>query len=274
MKLYAFSDFHLSGDPPAKPMDIFGSNWKNHRQKIEENWKKTIHADDVVIIAGDLSWGRNLSEALPDLLWIAALPGRKIVVRGNHDYWWDTVTKMTKATNGAFEFLHNNMIRLGPLALVGTRSWIPETSRNFTENDAVILRREEGRLERGLEMAARSDAERIVCILHYPPYDDRRCPMHILSIMKKYGVRDCVFGHIHGERNFHTIPTELENIRLHLTSADYLNFQPYFICEVSDGTQTGRRPPSLRLHLRRFPYRRICVFSRKRTGCRISRRRL
>ena len=91
MKLYAFSDFHLSGDPPSKPMDIFGGNWKGHREKIRAAWLAAIRPEDTVILAGDLSWGGSLAEALPDLMWIAALPGRKIVVRGNHDYWWDTV---------------------------------------------------------------------------------------------------------------------------------------------------------------------------------------
>lgn len=264
MKLYAFSDFHLSGDPPSKPMDIFGENWKDHREKIRRSWLETIRPEDTVIIAGDLSWGRNLAEALPDLLWIAQLPGRKIVVRGNHDYWWDTVTKMTKATGGAFEFLHNNVIRVGDIALAGTRSWLPETSRNFSDNDAAILRREEGRLERGLELAEASGARRILCVLHYPPYDERRRPMHILSLMKEHGVQDCVFGHIHGARNFHDIPSELCGVRLHLTSADYLDFKPYFLCEVYDGTQTGRRPPALRLHLRRRPYGRVRLLPRKR----------
>lgn len=263
MKLYAFSDFHLSGDPPTKPMDIFGENWKNHKEKIYKSWMKTITPEDTVIIAGDLSWGNDLSEAMPDLDWIAALPGRKIIVRGNHDYWWDTVTKMTRATHGAFEFLHNNCIKVGNIALVGTRSWIPETARKFTANDATILKREEGRLLRGIELAKKSGAERIICVLHYPPYDDHRRPMHILQLMKEEGIRDCVFGHIHGRQNFHDIPNEMEGVRLHLTSADYLDFKPYLICEVSDGTQISRRPPSIRLHIRRQSYRRIRLFSGK-----------
>ena len=247
-------------------MDIFGANWKNHPGKIRQSWLSMIRPEDTVIIAGDLSWGRNLTDALPDLQWLSTLPGRKIIIRGNHDYWWDTVTKMTKATNGAFEFLHNNTIKVGSIALAGTRSWIPETARTFTEKDAAILKREEGRLERSLQLAAETGASRIFCVLHYPPYDDHRRPMHILSIMKKYGVQDCIFGHIHGERNFHDLPAELCGIRLHLTSADYLDFKPYFICEVCDDTKTGRKPPSLRIHLRGSHHGRIRVFSRKRAG--------
>ena len=101
MKLYAFSDFHLSGDPPTKPMDIFGENWKNHREKIIESWTSTIQPEDTVIMAGDLSWATHLPDALNDLKMLSSLPGRKIIVRGNHDYWWDTVTKMKRMTNNA-----------------------------------------------------------------------------------------------------------------------------------------------------------------------------
>lgn len=262
-KLYAFSDFHLSGDPPTKPMDIFGENWKNHREKIYQSWMETITAEDTVILAGDLSWGMSLAEAKADLDWIARLPGRKIIVRGNHDYWWDTVTKMTRATDGAFEFLHNNVVRVGDIALCGTRSWIPETARKFSEADAVILRREEGRLLRGIELAEKTDAKKIICVLHYPPYDEKRRPMHILSLMRDHRIPDCVFGHIHGRQNFHDIPRTLMGVRLHLTSADYLDFKPYYICEVYDGAQIGRRPPALRLHLRGRGNRRIHLLSRK-----------
>ena len=108
MNLYAFSDFHLSGNPPTKPMDIFGDHWKNHREKIITSWLNTIRAEDTVIMAGDLSWATHLSDALDDLHMLSTLPGRKIIVRGNHDYWWDTVTKMTKMTHGEFEFIHNS----------------------------------------------------------------------------------------------------------------------------------------------------------------------
>ena len=121
MKLYAFSDFHLSGDPPTKPMDIFGENWKNHREKIIESWTSTIQPEDTVIMAGDLSWATHLPDALNDLKMLSSLPGRKIIVRGNHDYWWDTVTKMKRMTNNAFEFLHNNALQVNDIALAGTR---------------------------------------------------------------------------------------------------------------------------------------------------------
>lgn len=160
MKLYAFSDFHLSGDPPTKPMDIFGENWKNHREKILSAWKETITAGDTVIMAGDISWATHLEDALSDLKTLSALPGRKIIVRGNHDYWWNTVSKMKRMTDNAFEFIFNSALSVENIALAGTRGWIPETSKKITEEDKVIILREQGRLERSLIEAEKFNCEK------------------------------------------------------------------------------------------------------------------
>lgn len=234
MKLYAFSDFHLSGDPPTKPMDIFGAHWHNHREKIVKAWLDTISPEDTVIMAGDLSWAMNMSDAISDLKMLGTLPGRKIVGRGNHDYWWDTVTKMTRMTDGAFEFLFNSAIDVGGVALAGTRGWISETSPKLTETDKPIIAREEGRLERSLGLAEKLGTPRIMAVLHYPPFDEMKRPNHMLEIMKAHGVTDCIYGHIHGAPNFVNLPEELEGIRLHLTSADYLDFKPHYICDLED----------------------------------------
>ncbi len=234
MKLYAFSDFHLSGDPPTKPMDIFGEHWKNHREKIITAWRSTIKEEDTVIIAGDVSWALHLSDALSDLKTVAALPGRKIIVRGNHDYWWNTVSKMKRMTDNQFEFIFNSALQAGQIALAGTRGWIPETSKKITEEDKTIIAREEGRLERSLEAAQQLNCQKIFAILHYPPFDDKKEPTDMIEIMKKYGVTDCIYGHIHGKPNFANLPDELEGIRLHLTSADYLDFKPLFLSELEE----------------------------------------
>lgn len=231
MKLYAFSDFHLSGDPPTKPMDIFGENWKNHREKIIESWTSTIQPEDTVIMAGDLSWATHLPDALNDLKMLSSLPGRKIIVRGNHDYWWDTVTKMKRMTNNAFEFLHNNALQVNDIALAGTRGWIPETSRKFTEDDQKIVLREEGRMERSLQEAKKLNCNKIIAVLHYPPFDENRQPTHMMQLIASYGVSDVIYGHIHGQQNFHNLPEELGGVKLHLTSSDYLDFKPLLIQE-------------------------------------------
>ncbi len=234
MKLYAFSDFHLSGDPPTKPMDIFGENWKGHRQKIIDSWKNTITENDTVIMAGDLSWATHMEDALSDLKMLGSLPGRKIIVRGNHDYWWNTVSKMKRMTDNAFEFIFNSALSTGNIALAGTRGWIPETSRKITEEDKAIILREEGRLVRSLEAAEKLGCKKIFAILHYPPFDEQKKPTRMIHIMKEHGVTDCIYGHIHGSPNFVNLPEELEGIRLHLTSSDYLDFKPLFLCDPEE----------------------------------------
>lgn len=234
MKLYAFSDFHLSGDPPTKPMDIFGDHWKNHREKIISSWKETITAEDTVILAGDISWATYLKDAISDLKMLGQLPGRKIIVRGNHDYWWSTVTKMTRMTDGAFEFIFNSALLAGDIALAGTRGWIAETSKRITDEDRAIILREQGRLERSLEAAEKLHAKKIFAIMHYPPYDEQRSPTRMLEIMKEHHVTDCIYGHLHGRPDFYNIPDELCGIKLHLTSADYLHFRPHYICDLEE----------------------------------------
>lgn len=176
----------------------------------------------------------NMDDAISDLKMLGRLPGRKIVVRGNHDYWWDTVTKMTRMTDGMLEFLHNSAIRTGQVALAGTRGWISETSPKLTETDKPIIAREEGRLERSLDMAEKTGASRIMAVLHYPPFDEARNPSHMIEIMKAHHVTDCIYGHIHGAANFTNLPEELCGIKLHLTSADYLDFKPHFICNLEE----------------------------------------
>lgn len=239
MKLYAFSDFHLSGNPPTKPMDIFGDHWKNHREKIIRSWLDTIHEDDTVIIAGDVSWALHMEDALSDLKTIGSLPGRKIIVRGNHDFWWSTVSKMQRMTNHAFEFLFNSALLTGHIALAGTRGWIAETSKKLTESDIPIILREEGRLERSLQEAQKLNGSKIFAVLHYPPFDEKKEPTRMLTVMKKYGVTDCIYGHIHGRPNFINLPDELEGIKLHLTSADYLDFKPLLICDLEEPVCTN-----------------------------------
>ena len=206
MKLYAFSDFHLSGDPPTKPMDIFGENWKNHREKILSAWKETITAGDTVIMAGDISWATHLN----------------------------TVSKMKRMTDNAFEFIFNSALSVENIALAGTRGWIPETSKKITEEDKVIILREQGRLERSLIEAEKFNCEKIFAILHYPPFDEQRRPTKMMEIMKSHGVTDCIYGHIHGKQNFNNLPKELEGIQLHLTSSDYLDFKPLLLTEWNE----------------------------------------
>ena len=214
-------------------MDVF-PGWEGYLPRLEASWRKLIGPDDTVVLAGDTSWAMNLNDTKADFAFIQNLPGQKWLLKGNHDYWWDTVTKMTRMTDGAFEFIHNSALSVGPIAIAGTRGWIAETSRKLTEADKPIILREEGRLERSLELASKMNPERIIAVLHYPPFDELRNPTHMLQLMTKYHVTDCVYGHIHGAMNFQNLPEELEGIRLHLTSADYLDFKPHLLYDLED----------------------------------------
>ena len=138
MNIYAISDLHLSGEPAKKPMDIFGEHWTAHKEKVKENWLATVKEEDTVIICGDISWAMQLREVEEDLLWIAELPGRKILMRGNHDYWWTSLKKMQDFFGKHFEFLQNNCIMVGDTAICGTRGWLLPSSENFTEDDNKI----------------------------------------------------------------------------------------------------------------------------------------
>ena len=138
---------------------------------------------------------------------------------------------MKRMTNNAFEFLHNNALQVNDIALAGTRGWIPETSRKFTEDDQKIVLREEGRMERSLQEAKKLNCSKIIAVLHYPPFDENRQPTHMMQLIASYGVSEVIYGHIHGQQNFHNLPEELGGVKLHLTSSDYLDFKPLLIQE-------------------------------------------
>ena len=229
MKIYAIGDLHLSGKPPSKPMEIFGEHWADHAAKVAANWHQLIRSDDTVIICGDTSWAMDLQDALTDLNWIAALPGRKIILRGNHDYWWTTTRKMENflTANGfdTLHILHNNACTVGNVALCGTRGW-PFDDTNA--QDAKIMAREAGRLRMSLQ--AGGSAQKIA-FLHYPPVYPGGCAQPLVDILHEFGVQQCYYGHLHGKSIRGAIQREVDGIRYKLVSADGLHFCPYKICD-------------------------------------------
>ena len=224
MALYTIGDLHLSLGG-SKPMDIFGDKWANHVERLRESFSH-LTADDVTVLAGDLSWGISLEESLPDFQFIDALPGRKIILKGNHDYWWGTATKMKKffEANGieSIDILFNNCFFYGDYALCGTRGWFYELDHHGTHNEKVLLR-EIGRLETSLRQAG--DRE-ILCFLHYPPlYQGYYCP-EILRLLREYKVKQCYYGHLHGQSHRRAIEGPWNGTDFSLVSADYLQFVP------------------------------------------------
>ena len=227
MALYAIGDTHLAIGKD-KPMDIFGPLWDNHTEKLRAGFAK-LHDDDVCVICGDISWGMGLEDTLEDFLFIDSLPGRKIILKGNHDYWWSTASKARKffAAHGigSIEILNNNCFFYGETALCGTRGWFYEEETGG-EHDKKIMLREVGRLKTSLEAAG--EKEKIV-FLHYPPiYQRYRCE-EILSLLREHRVRLCCYGHIHGRGCRLSLNGLSGECEYRLVSADYVNFEPILL---------------------------------------------
>ena len=228
MALYAMGDLHLSLSV-NKSMEVFGPAWKDYHARIEDALG-VLTEDDVLILAGDTSWGMNLEEAEADFRFLDQFPGKKYLIKGNHDYWWVTAAKLRRFCEEkelkTLEILHNNCIFYSDYAVCGTRGWFLEEEQK--PHNAKVLAREVGRLETSLQAAG---GKPIFCFLHYPPlYQGYECP-EILEMLEKYHVQKCCYGHLHGP----TIRRRMEGMRgeteFSLISADYLGFIPKKICD-------------------------------------------
>ena len=223
MALYAIGDLHLA-QSVNKPMDVFGPGWSNHAQRLEAAFSQ-LGEGDVTVLCGDISWGIDFSESLADFQFIDRLPGKKIIVKGNHDYWWNTAAKMRRffQENGleSLEILHNNAYFYEDWALCGTRGWFYE--EEASGHNEKVLNREVGRLEASLRAAG---GRTILAFLHYPPlYTGYRCP-EVISKLEEYRVQRCFYGHLHGPTHKRAVEGTVGNVAYSLVSADYLGFTP------------------------------------------------
>ena len=231
MSLFAIGDLHLAIGEPDKTMEAFGGRWNGYVDKIRRGFD-LLHEDDTCVICGDFCWAMSLAEALPDFQFLNSLPGKKLMVKGNHDYWWTTAAKMNAffAQNGldTISLLHNNSAEWENLALCGTRGWPFEEDFSDPHNEK-IFRRELLRLEASLRLGAAEQPEEIICFLHYPPlYSTYRCEA-IVELLKKYGVKRCVYGHLHGNSLRYAVTGEAEGIEWKLVSGDFVDFTPVFL---------------------------------------------
>ena len=225
MALYAIGDLHLCLGAP-KPMDIFGGAWVGYMDKLKEKFS-VITSEDTLVLMGDLSWALDLYDAKEDFAWINEIPGRKIILKGNHDYWWNTVTKFNKFCQehgfSDMHILNNNHFEYDGVAICGTRGWFYEEERSG-EHDEKVFKRELLRLEASLQSAG--ELPKLV-FLHYPPrYKGYEC-REILDLLKKYDVRRCFYGHLHGASHGLAIEGQWDGVEFRLLAADYLNFAPY-----------------------------------------------
>jgi len=225
LALYAIGDLHLSHGTD-KPMDVFGGGWINYMEKIKTGYQK-LDPDDMCVLCGDTSWGMYFEESLDDFLFIDSLPGKKIILKGNHDYWWNTVTKMKAffEMNGisSIEFLHNNCFYYGDTAICGTRGWLYDDEYS-SEQNAKIMAREVLRLRASLQSAG--DDKNKICFFHYPPRFKNVICHDIISAMDEFGVEKCYYGHLHGDGHRLAVRGSIEGIGYEIVSADFINFTP------------------------------------------------
>jgi len=225
MALYAIGDLHLSLST-NKPMDVFGPGWANHTQRLQETFAQ-LNDDDVTVLCGDTSWGIDFEESRADFQFIDRLPGKKIILKGNHDYWWSTRTKaetfFAKHGISTIQILHNNCFFYEDTAICGTRGWFYEENTHGLQ-DKKVMNRELIRLETSLQAAG--EGREKLCFLHYPPrYHNYICP-EIIRILERYGVMRCYYGHIHSKGHRQAVQGVIEGINYQMVSADYLQFQP------------------------------------------------
>ena len=239
MSVFVMADLHLDTVTNEKSMEVFGNRWQNYIEKIHKNWLKVITDNDTVIIPGDISWALTIEDCLADIKWIDALPGRKIIMKGNHDFWWSTLSKMRRffAENSitSIDFLYNNAIEVENYIVAGSRGWFvdktvqPSTSVNA--DYAKIVNREVIRLRLSLQAAKRlsdSTGKEIIVFFHFPPiWGDFEC-VEILDILMEYNISRCYFGHIHGCYSQGSV-FRWKNIEFRMISADFLDFLPQIV---------------------------------------------
>lgn len=237
MALYAIGDTHLSLGSD-KPMDVFGPGWTGYVERLREGFS-AVSEEDTVVLCGDLSWAMSLEEGRADFAFLQELPGKKLLLKGNHDYWWSTAAKMHRfwQENGwdKLDIIHNGCALYGDVALCGTRGWFYEEDRG--EHSAKIFNRELIRLETSLKAAGEREK---LCFLHYPPVYQGYCCQQIVDLLHKYGVKRCFYGHLHGYSHRLAVRGEQDGIEYRLVSADYLRFRPELIlgAEQSSGPET------------------------------------
>ncbi|MEE0775963.1 MAG: metallophosphoesterase [Bacillota bacterium] len=240
MKIFALADLHLSLSAPAnfadvstlkgyKPMDIFGRGWKNHIYRIYEHWQETVNPDDVVLLPGDISWAMTLEDAKYDLDFVGRLHGRKILLRGNHDYWWHSVAKINKVLPPNMEVLQNNAFIIGDVAITGSRLWSLPGATDFSEEDQKIYDRELIRLELSLKEAK---GRPVINMTHYMPVNENCEENEVIALLKSYQTQAVVYGHLHDKSHRIAVEGRHWGMEFHLVSGDYLCFVPKLITEL------------------------------------------
>lgn len=222
MNIYAIGDLHLSYSNPDKSMEKFG--WINYQEKIFADWQEKVCDEDVVFVVGDISWAMKLEDAYTDLEKIAMMRGKKIFIKGNHDYWWQSISKIRKYNKDMY-FMQNDVYNIDDYVVSGIRGWLSPNKLKFDEQDEKLYQRETMRLRQSLELA-KSFQKKIILLLHFPPTNDEKEESNFTRLIEEYGVHMVIYGHLHGKDSFNTSYEGFVNGTLYyLVSADYLDFK-------------------------------------------------
>ena len=234
-RIYAIADLHMSFSVPNKAMDVFGEQWANHTNRLQSAWKEIVSEDDLVLVPGDISWAMYLSEAAADLAFLGELPGKKLLLRGNHDFWWSSVTQVRRMLPEGIYALQNDTFRFHNVEIAGTRGWtVPESSGFKESDDRKLFEREKLRLQLSLNHL-QPDTEHIV-MFHYPPFSETGKPSDFVSLLKPYSVKAVVYGHLHGKKAHASAFTGLyDETYYHFAAADALDFCPKPIWDTETG---------------------------------------
>ena len=224
MKLFAISDLHLPAGE-NKPMDVFGAHWERHFERISEDWLSRVSDEDIVLLPGDLSWAMQLSQARRDIESVGSLPGRKLIIRGNHDYWWSSISRVREALPTSMYAIQNDAVKLDGITFCGTRGWILPGD-GVQEDDVRIFRRELNRLELSLTRAKQlASGGSIVCLVHYPPLTDAVRDTEVTELIERSGVKCVVYGHLHGGALNGAFRGEHNGVSYHQVSCDGIHFK-------------------------------------------------
>lgn len=224
MKIYAISDLHISTDT-NKPMDVFGGNWVNYLEKIVDDWKSKVSEDDIVLIGGDISWAMTLDEAKKDIARFSFLNGKKVLVKGNHDYWWNGIGKVRDMLPQNMYALQNDCVRFDGVVICGSRCWSVPGSPDFKEQDLKIYNREIERLKLSLKSAKNSmqEGDKLIALIHFPPFNARRETSAFTKLFEEFSVDSVVYGHLHGKDARADKLVTFNGIKYYLTSCDKID---------------------------------------------------
>lgn len=245
MKIFAISDLHLSFSYPVdplnweevkeyKPMGDIDKAWTDHARLLYDNWVSTVKEEDLVLVAGDISWAMKLEEAYPDLDFLGKLPGKIVAIQGNHDYWWQSISRVREAAPSNMNFIQNDFHKTNGLGVCGTRGWLCPKAAYFKEHDQKIYNRELIRMENSLKSMSRErdSLDKIIVMMHYMPTNEKHDYSGFIELFQHYNIKKVVYGHLHARACKYRLPDFAWGINFILTSADYLGFKPYLLGEL------------------------------------------